>query len=301
MLSGEGPTTKQRTGDALVSGKLRLAGLAPPSGPGIAGGDGNTRAELYLWHYFGDPTMQMWGGGGNPIIFNPNIFKAIVKKFPPPKPGDPPPFLVEITLPLTLAGQPFSLLRNGEVIGKAIAGGDGTVQVPALINDGDPQPGELKVALDADGAAPVQFGVDGTLTQSCPKSVVFNGNGSDEHHGHRQPLRCAGRVDDRRDVPGANLAPGGDAGGGDGQRDDGRTGQLDRDADHDELAVPRQHDGLVKLRRNVPARADRGRAMHDPSGALMDRREAPGSVPAPSIAVNRQGTCWLVCQGGGGI
>ena len=60
-----------------MSGKLRLAGLAPPSGPGIAGGDGNTRAELYLWHYFGDPTMQMWGGGGNPIIFNPNLFKAI--------------------------------------------------------------------------------------------------------------------------------------------------------------------------------------------------------------------------------
>jgi hypothetical protein len=174
VLSGEGPTTKQRTGDALVSGKLRLAGIAPPSGPGIAGGDDNTRAELYLWHYFGDPTMQMWGGGSNPIIFNPNIFKALVKKFPPPKPGDPPPFLVEVTLPRTLAGQPFSLLRNGEVIGKAIAGGGGTVQVPALINDGDPQPGELKVALDADGAAPVQFGVDGTLTQSCPKSVVFN-------------------------------------------------------------------------------------------------------------------------------
>ncbi len=173
VLSGEGPTTKQRTGDALVSGKLRLAGLAPPSGPGIAGGDGATRAELYLWHYFGDPTMQMWGGDGNPIIFNPNIFKAVFKQFPPPKPGDPPPFLVEITFPPALAGQPFSLLRNGEVIGKAIAGSDGTVQVPALINDGAPQPAELKVALDADGAAPVQFGVDGTLTQSCPKNVVF--------------------------------------------------------------------------------------------------------------------------------
>ncbi len=113
------------------------------------------------------------GGDGNPIIFNPNIFKAVFKQFPPPKPGDPPPFLVEITFPPALAGQPFSLLRNGEVIGKAIAGGDGTVQVPALINDGAPQPAELKVALDADGAAPVQFGVDGTLTQSCPKNVVF--------------------------------------------------------------------------------------------------------------------------------
>ena len=40
-------------GDALIPGKLRLAGLSPP------GSDGNTRNELYLWHYFGDPTMQM--------------------------------------------------------------------------------------------------------------------------------------------------------------------------------------------------------------------------------------------------
>ena len=63
VLPSEGPASKQRMGDALVHGKLRLAGLAPPSGPGIVGGDGNTRNELYLWHYFGDPTMQMWGGG----------------------------------------------------------------------------------------------------------------------------------------------------------------------------------------------------------------------------------------------
>ena len=185
VLSGEGPATKQRTGDALVLGKLRLAGLAPPSGPGIVGGDGNTRNELYLWHYFGDPTMQMWGGGSPPIVFNPNIFKATFKKFVPPNPGDPPPFLVEITLPPGLAGQPFSLLRNGQVIGKAIAGADGTVQVPALFNDGLPAPGELKVALEADGSPPVTFGVDGvpaaptTLTQICPEFVQFNRLGTD--------------------------------------------------------------------------------------------------------------------------
>jgi hypothetical protein len=172
VLSGEGPAAKQRVGDALVHGKLRLAALAPPSGPGIAGGDGNTRNELYLWHYFGDPTMQMWGGGSPPIVFNPNLFKAIYKELPP-KPGDPPPFLVEISLPKGLAGQPISLLRNGEVIGKAFAG-DGSAQVPATFNDGAPKPGELTVALEADGAAPVQFGVDGvpqtptTLTQNCP-------------------------------------------------------------------------------------------------------------------------------------
>ena len=34
VLAGEGPASKQRMGDALTHGKLRLAGLAPPSGPG---------------------------------------------------------------------------------------------------------------------------------------------------------------------------------------------------------------------------------------------------------------------------
>ncbi len=33
VLAGEGPSSKQRVGDALTHGKLRLAGLAPPSGP----------------------------------------------------------------------------------------------------------------------------------------------------------------------------------------------------------------------------------------------------------------------------
>jgi hypothetical protein len=168
VLAGEGPSSKQRVGDALVHGKLRLAGLAPPSGPGIAGGDGNTRNELYLWHYFGDPTMQMFGGGSPPIVFNPALFKAIYKEFPIPKPGDPPPFLVELTLPAGLAGQPISLLRNGQVIGKAIAG-DGSVSIAAEFNDGKPVPGELTVAFEADNAAPVQIPVGGvtSMTQAC--------------------------------------------------------------------------------------------------------------------------------------
>ena len=159
VLAGEGTSSKQRMGDALTHGKLRLAGLAPPSGPGIAGGDGKTRKQLYLWHWFGDPTMQMFGGGQRPIVFNPNIFKAVYKELPIPipKPGDPPPYLVELTFPSNpaLTGQPISLLRNGEVVGKAIAG-DGSVQVPVTFNDGKPQPGELEIALEADGAAPVR-------------------------------------------------------------------------------------------------------------------------------------------------
>jgi hypothetical protein len=186
VLPGEGPSTKRRVGDALVHGKLRLAGLAPPSGPGIAGGDGNTRNELYLWHYFGDPTMQMFGGGRPPIVFNPAIFTAKYAELPIPKPGDPPPYLVELTFPSNpaLTGQPVSLLRNGEVIGKAIAG-DGSVKVAAEFNDGLVQPGELSIAIDADDAAVVRVPVstpvrpvDLVVSQFTASSVTVTNQGT---------------------------------------------------------------------------------------------------------------------------
>jgi hypothetical protein len=107
------------------------------------------------------------------------VFKAIYKELPPLNPGDPPPFFVELTLPAGLAGQPISLLRNGQVIGKALAG-DGSVVIAATFNDGAPKPGELSIALEPDGAAPLQVPVDGVpprptaLTQSCPQNVTVN-------------------------------------------------------------------------------------------------------------------------------
>jgi Peptidase family C25/Propeptide_C25 len=170
VLPSEGPAFKQRMADALINGKLRLAGLSPP------GSDGNTRNELYLWHYFGDPSMQMWGGG-KPLFLDPGQFKAVlVEQFQLPIPiPDPPPFGVQVSLPKGLAGQPISLLQNGEVIGKAIAG-DGVATIPASFGDGSVKPGELQVALEADGSPPVSVPVDGvpkaktTLQQSCPRS-----------------------------------------------------------------------------------------------------------------------------------
>ncbi len=172
VLPSEGPASKQRMGDALINGKLRLAGLAPPAG------DGNTRAELYLWHYFGDPSMQMWGGGSPPIVFNPGLFKAVYRaELTPPGPDPGPLYGVEVTLPKELAGQPISLLRGGEVVGKALAG-DGSVKIPASFGDGSVKPGELQVAVEGDGAQPVSVPVEGvpptptTLTQVCPAASV---------------------------------------------------------------------------------------------------------------------------------
>jgi hypothetical protein len=172
ILPSEGPASKQRTGNALIAGKLRLAGLSPP------GTDGNTRNELYLWHYFGDPSMQMWGGGQPPFVVNAGLLQAIYKA-KPGTPGDPP-YEVNVSgFPAEVFGQPISLLRNGQVVGRAFVNGDGTAKIPASFGDGSVKPGDLEVAGDADGAQPVKIPVSGvpadtTLTQTCPDSVSFN-------------------------------------------------------------------------------------------------------------------------------
>ncbi|MEA2422651.1 MAG: hypothetical protein QOF55_1750, partial [Thermoleophilaceae bacterium] len=169
VLPAEGPATKQRMGDALINGKLRLAGLAPPP-------NGDTRNELYLWHYFGDPSMQMWGGGTAPRVFNADQFKALYREgySGPPVPGDPPPYEVHATLPAELNGQPISLLRSGQVVGKAFAA-EGAVTIPASFGDGSVRPGDLQIAVEGDDAQPIDVAVDGvpaptTLTQTCPSA-----------------------------------------------------------------------------------------------------------------------------------
>ena len=179
VLPSEGPATKQRTGDALNWGKLRLNGIAPLP-------NGTTRSEFYLWHYYGDPSMQMWGGGNAPIVINPALISAIFKA-KPFNPGDPPPFEVLVNLGQAiggLAGQPISLLQNGQVVGKAFLAADGTATIPASFGDGSVKPGELEVAFEGDGAQPVKVPVTSvpatptTLTQNCPSPVNFSGNGT---------------------------------------------------------------------------------------------------------------------------
>jgi hypothetical protein len=168
VLPTEGPGTKQRMGDALIHGKLRLAGLANPAT------DGSSRHELYLWHYFGDPTMQLWGGGHPPFKFDPSRFKALLAfeiTKPGPGPG-PPPWEVRVTLPPELNGQPFSLLRNGEVIGKGIAEGGQAVIAP-LFGDGSVK--GLQVAIDGDGATPVSVPVACPASGTTGQELTVNG------------------------------------------------------------------------------------------------------------------------------
>ena len=132
--------------------------------------------------------MQMFGGGSPPIVFNPAIFKAVYKEFPIPRPGDPPPFLVELTFPSNpaLTGQPVSLLRNGQVIGKAIAG-DGSVNVAADVQRRRAAaPGELEIAIDAEGAAP---GADPGVGRDDPAATAATAAAaSGAHAGVRHAL-----------------------------------------------------------------------------------------------------------------
>ena len=184
ILPGEGPATAGRMGDALINGKLRLAALSPPSGPGITGGDGNTRDEFYLWHYFGDPSMKLWGGGTPPIVFTAGQFNAVYHA--PVNAGDA--YSVTSPVPAALNRQPLSLLKNGQVVGKAFASG-GFVTIQPSFGDGSALPGELELAADGENIQPIKVPVRGipepaltptptaptatTLTQACPVQVGF--------------------------------------------------------------------------------------------------------------------------------
>jgi hypothetical protein len=152
ILPSEGPATRQRTGNALINGKIRLATMAPPAS------DSATRQELYLWHYFGDPTMQMWGAR-DPLVLDPNLFTAtFTEAVESPPPGDPPPYWVVVTLPKGLSGQTISVLRNGEVLGKAVVSGT-FARIPASLADGSKPSGQLEVSMEADGYLPVTVDV----------------------------------------------------------------------------------------------------------------------------------------------
>ncbi len=177
VLPGEGPAQRQRLGDALVWGKMRLNGLAP------AAGDGNTRFENRIWHLFGDPTMYM--RGGSTIRFDlgalaTQFVYVNAKPGPPPEEREPN-YLVRLKgLPATLTGQTIALLKGGEVVGQALVGDDGTAELPALFGDGSVKPGDLKVVIDGPSDDPaVTLPVESqkgttSLTQQCPSSVVFD-------------------------------------------------------------------------------------------------------------------------------
>jgi len=106
----------QRMGDVLLAGKQYLASAAP----------NHTYGHGHLYHYFGDPTMQLWIA--SPLVFDPARVKALVRRDPypgprPPGPGpDPPPFWVLATVEQSGAEGALVTLeqRDGATIGRGV-------------------------------------------------------------------------------------------------------------------------------------------------------------------------------------
>jgi hypothetical protein len=134
----------------------------------------------------------MWGAA-DPLVLNPEQFTAVFQRTViDPPPGDPPPYWVIVQLPpgLGLNGETLSLLRNGDVIGKAVVTGD-TVRIPASLAGPNDTGGKLQVSLEPDGSPPVVFDVKSqptTLSQQCPPAPVGA-------YGNSEPFTVSGHLD----------------------------------------------------------------------------------------------------------
>jgi hypothetical protein len=116
--------------------------------------------------------MQMWGGGAPPLKLDPTRFAAVLTRDVGPAPPDPPPYWVVVTLPPEFNGQPFSLLRNGEVIGKGVAT-NGVANIPATFADGSAPSGQLQVAFEADNSPPLLIDV---RNEDAPRPTSLTGD-----------------------------------------------------------------------------------------------------------------------------
>jgi hypothetical protein len=163
-VPGTGPTEPlTHMGEVLVAGKMAMGNGAP-----IASQlEGNVYKEHLIWHYLGDPSMQMWSA--TPAAFEnvQTLYDARTGAFP----IDAPAFSVQVTI-----GQPgtdgtIATLRNdGEAIGRAIVENGVAVISPERRTDSS----GLTVSLERDGFITNQFPVSApspTHTINCPPTI----------------------------------------------------------------------------------------------------------------------------------
>ena len=143
-------TPTRRLGDVLVRGKQYMA-----SQEGFEWhGAGDTYVEHYLYGLLGDPSAQMWAA--EPVRFQPPKLNVRLLKFQVPQPGDPP-FKVLINMPIGGGPEPpafgtiATLFHDGEAIGRATVGADGTAEI---IPDANTSTDDLTVTFDQQGAIP---------------------------------------------------------------------------------------------------------------------------------------------------
>jgi hypothetical protein len=167
-------TPTRRLGDVLLSGKAYMA-----TQEGIDWqGAGDTYVEHYLYHLLGDPSGQMWAA--EPQHFDPTRITTQYRQR-----AEGPPWEIFIQLPQGGGDPPpegtiLTLLQNGEAIGRAIAGPEGTATVVPAVQV---EPKNLSVAFDQDGVLPAQDGVDDTpppppppaMETTCPSAGKVQG------------------------------------------------------------------------------------------------------------------------------
>jgi Peptidase family C25/Propeptide_C25 len=147
-----GGLATRRLGDVLVRGKLYMESQV---------GAVSARSEHFLYGLFGDPTMQMWAAA--PRRLKLDIIGADFRTIGNPRPGEPS-FEVVIRFPVGGGDPPpegtiATLLHDGEPIGRAVVGADGTATVrPDVQTDSK----GLTVSYNQDGALPETDTVEGT-------------------------------------------------------------------------------------------------------------------------------------------
>jgi hypothetical protein len=186
----------RRLGDVLVRGKQYMA-----SQEGFEWhGSGDTYVEHYLYGLLGDPSAQMWAD--TPVRFQPPHINVRFLKFQVTQPGDPP-FKVLINMPLGGGLEPpafgtvATLSHDGEAIGRATVGADGTAEITP---DTDAPTDDLTVTFDQQGAIPETQEVS-----DVPTSVTISGPGPNDpilvpgaptgkFAGHLDPVFAGGKV-----------------------------------------------------------------------------------------------------------
>jgi hypothetical protein len=176
----------RRLGDVLVRGKQYMAAQEGTEWHGA----GDTYVEHFLYGLLGDPSAQMWAA--EPVVWRPPELHFEFERIFEPRPGDPF-FKVNIRLPIGGPDPPpfgtiATLLHDGEAIGRAVVGADGTATITP---DAQTNADDLTVALDQTGALPVQKEVEGvptSLTITGPSSVNLTGGSENRtFSGHLDP------------------------------------------------------------------------------------------------------------------
>jgi hypothetical protein len=163
-------------------------------------GAGDTYVEHYLYGLLGDPSAQMWAA--EPVRFNPQRLDIRYLLVDFPRPGDPP-YKVAINMPIGGGLEPpafgtvATLFHDGEAIGRATVGADGTAEI---FPDENTPTDNLTVTFDQQGAIPATKEVSEvptTVTVAPPgpnDPILVPGSPTATFTGHLDPVFPGGKV-----------------------------------------------------------------------------------------------------------